>query len=69
MKQRIPRKLGRPPLDPQGASTKVCVRLTCATYDELYAMASEAGLDVSAVIRDAIERRLIVDRRSPSSQR
>lgn len=43
-------------------STQVSVRLPCATYDELYALASEAGIEVSALIRDAIQQRIVADR-------
>lgn len=57
------RRNGRPPLDQGGESTKVSVRIPVSTYDELYALASQDGVDVSALIRDAIQRRLVADRR------
>lgn len=58
-----PRRTGRPPLDPTGAGTRVSVRVTAETYDTLYAIAREDGVDVAAVIRDAIRLRIVQDRR------
>lgn len=64
MPQKRERRNGRPPLDISGTGTRVSVRLTASTYDELYAIASLQGRDVSAVIRDAIQRQIVIDRRA-----
>jgi hypothetical protein len=64
MSAKLPRRLGRPPIDASGDGTRVSVRLAGVTYDELYAIAAKDGLDVSAVIRDAIRRRILMDRRA-----
>ncbi len=61
------RKVGRPPLDSTGAGTRVSVRLTAVTYDALYRVASEDGVDVAVIIRQAINDRLIADRRADSA--
>jgi hypothetical protein len=47
-----------------GESASVSVRLPDETYDALYALASDQGLEVSALIRDAIEDRLADPRKS-----
>lgn len=57
-----PRK-GRPRIDENGPGTQVTVRLSGATYDAVYALASEQGIDVAALIREAIQQRLLRDRR------
>lgn len=53
---------GRPPLA-AGGSTPVSVRLANTTYDELYACASTHGIDIAVLIREAIEQRLVHERR------
>jgi post-segregation antitoxin (ccd killing protein) len=57
--------LGRPRLNKhrRGAATCVSVRLTDVTYDELYLLHRETGIDISTLIREAIEARLLRDRR------
>lgn len=58
-----PRRNGRPPIDPTGAGTRVSVRVSACTYDSLYAIARDAGVDVADVIRQALEERIMADRR------
>lgn len=60
-----PAKNGRPPLNAHrtGAAPLVSVRISDVTYDRLYALHRETGQDISALIRDAIEARLVADRR------
>lgn len=59
----VPRRIGRPPLDQEGRSTQVTVRVTRSTYDAIYAAARAQRLDVAQVIRDAIQYRLAGDQR------
>lgn len=59
-------KGGRPPLNKtrRGSAPCVSVRLDDVTYDELYELHRQTGDDISALIREAIEARLLRDRRT-----
>ncbi len=58
-------RTGRPRLNKhrRGAAQCVSVRLTDVTYDELYELHRHTGEDISTLIREAIETRLLRDRR------
>jgi hypothetical protein len=46
-----PRKPGRPPLDPNDPSVRVCFRLPGRQYDDLYHRAQRERTDVGTIIR------------------
>jgi hypothetical protein len=47
---------GRPPLDPDDSSVKVCVALPSRRYDVLYRRATQARLTIPEFIRQALTR-------------
>jgi len=53
---------GRPPLDRVGSTVR-SVRLSNAMYDALIGLARARGVEVSVMIRDAIARRILDERR------
>ena len=66
MPTRKPR--GRPRLDPNGPSAQTCVRMSASTYDQVYAIASERGMDTGALIREWIEMGILSERRAAGSR-
>lgn len=57
-----PPRRGRPPRV-AGGTAVASARLSLATYDELYALARSKRMDVSDLIRAAIDQCLIAERR------
>lgn len=55
---------GRPKMVTGRLTSPVCVRLTEATYDKLCSFALKHDIDVSDLIREAIEMRLVFERRA-----
>jgi len=49
--ERPPRRNGRPPLDPNNATTSVHLKLSAPHYDALYAEARRQRVSVHEVIR------------------
>jgi hypothetical protein len=58
-------KRGRPPLDPDDPSVKVCLSLPGKRYDALWRAATDARTTVGAVIRDSLAKTF----RNPKSAR
>jgi hypothetical protein len=54
----VPRRAGRPPLDPNDRSTPVHVQLPSKQYDTLYALAQRHRCTVPEVIRRVLRGRV-----------
>jgi hypothetical protein len=53
----VPHKNGRPPID-HAPSVPVCLRVSSAAYDQLYALAGRHGVSVPEAVRRVLARRL-----------
>ena len=47
----MPRRRGRPPVDPTDTSKSVSVKVPSKEYDELYRRAHRAGVSVPEIVR------------------
>jgi hypothetical protein len=56
MKPSDPKKTGRPPLDPNDPSVRVCFRMPGQQYDALYRRAQQQRTTVGTVIRRSLKR-------------
>ena len=59
----MPRRPGRPRLDPSDPSVRVCLSMPAKHYDQLYRQAAGARVTVPELIRQAIKYTNSDDRR------